>query len=93
MSTEKVDIDSIIGDPRGLESDLLAFERDSRVLSTRRATLIAKYPRRWVAIFGGQVQADARTLSQLLAKVDSLGLPRQRAVIRYIDRNPRKLIL
>ena len=86
-------IQEIIGDPKAVDAGLQKFRNDTRVLSSKRANLIAKYPKRWVAIYDGKVQANARNLSQLLAIVDNLNLPREGIVVRYIDRNLRRMIL
>lgn len=83
----------IIGDPKVVDAELQKFRKDSRILSSRRVNLIAKYPKRWVAIYDGKVQADAMSLKQLLMTMDEQGLPRQEAVIRYVDRNLRRMIL
>ena len=83
----------IIGDPKRLDAELQQFRKDSKLLSSRRMNLIAKYPKRWVVIYEGEVRADALTLRQVLAKVDELKLPRQSVVIRYVDRNLRRMIL
>ena len=83
----------IIGDPKRLDAELQKFRKDTKLLSSKRTNLIAKYPKRWVAIYDGQIQADARTLKQVLTKVDELSLPREGVVVRYVDRNFRRMIL
>ncbi len=83
----------LIGDPKRVDAELQKFRKDSKLLSSRRVNLIAKYPKRWIVIYDGEVRADARSLNQLLTKVDELNLPREEAVIRYVDRNLRRMIL
>lgn len=83
----------LIGDPKRVDAELQKFRKDSRLLSSRRVNLIEKYPKRWIVIYDGEVRADARSLNQLLTKVDELNLPREEAVIRYVDRNLRRMIL
>lgn len=83
----------IIGDPKQVDAELQAFRRDSKILSSRRARLIEKYPKKWVAIYDGKVQASALSLNSVLASVDKLGLPRESVVVRYVDRNLRRMIL
>ena len=83
----------IIGDPRRLDSDLRKFQQDAKLLSSKRVNLLAKYPKRWIALYGGQVRADAPSLERVLAEVDELSLPREEVVIRYVDRNLRRMIL
>ena len=83
----------MIGDPRRLDADLQRFRKDTKLLSSKRMNFIAKYPKRWIAIYDGKVQADERSLKQLLVKVDELNLPREEVVVRYVDRNLRRMIL
>ena len=83
----------IIGDPKRLDAELQQFRKDSKLLSSKRMNLLAKYPKRWVAIYDGQVRADAPSLNELLVRVDALTLPRERVVVRYVDRNLRRMIL
>lgn len=83
----------IIGDPKHLDAELQKFRKDTKLLSSKRINFIAKYPKKWIAIYDGQVRADARSLKQVLIKVDQLKLPREGVVIRYVDRNLRRMIL
>ena len=83
----------LIGDPQRLDAELQKFRKDTKLLSSKRMNFIAKYPKRWIAIYDGQVQADARSLKQILTKVDEMQLPREGVVIRYVDRNLRRMIL
>ena len=86
-------IADVIGDPKSLDAELQEFRKNTRVLSSKRAHLIGKYSKRWVAIYERQVKADGSSLRQLLGKLDELDVPRDRVVIRYIDRNLRRMIL
>ena len=86
-------IEQIIGDPKRLDAELQEFRRNAKVLSSKRAHLIAKYAKRWIAIYDHQVKADGSSLNQLLAKLDQLQVPRDRVVVRYIDKNLRRMIL
>ncbi|MHB8514587.1 MAG: hypothetical protein ACYC9X_05655 [Dehalococcoidia bacterium] len=83
----------LLGRPEDLARELSAFARDAAVLSSDRERLIELYEKQWVAIYDGEVRAHARGLPALLARVDRLGLPRARTIVRYIDRNERTMIL
>src|SRR5438132_13318419 len=87
------EVEQIIGDPKRLDADLQEFRKDTQVLSSRRAKLMQKYPKRWVAIYRGEVQADARSLNEILKAIDQLGLPRESVVVQYVDQNVRTMIL
>jgi len=86
-------IEQLIGDPKKLDAELEEFRKSAKLLSSKRAHLIVKYPKRWVAIYGGRVRADARSLNQILSKIDELGMPREHVIVRYIDKNLRRMIL
>ena len=83
----------IIGDPKRVDAELQRFRKDARLLSSKRMNLRARYPQRWVVLYDGQVRADAETLKQALARADELHLPREQTVIRYVDRDVRRMIL
>lgn len=86
-------IEEIVGDPVRLDAELQKFREDTKLLSSRRVNLLKKYPKRWVAIYDGKVQADAPSLPAVLAKVAELSLPREQVVVRHVARNLRRMIL
>ena len=86
-------IAKIIGDPKRLDAELREFSKSAALLSSKQAHLIKDYSKRWVAVYKGAVKADGRSLNQVLAKVDELKVPRGSVLIRYIDRNLRRMIL
>lgn len=83
----------LIGDPEHLEKELEEFRTNARVLSAEQGRLISRYPQRWVAVYEGDVAADAPTLADLIRQIDERGLPRGHVIVRYIDKHPRTLIL
>ena len=88
-----LDIKQIIGDPTRLDAELQEFRKNTKLLSSKRAHLISKYAKRWIAIYNNSVKADGSNLDQLLTKLDELNIPREHVVIRYIDKNIRRMIL
>lgn len=84
---------SLIGDPKRVVQDLRRFRRSTRALSSDHPRLIDEYRRKWVAVHGGKVRANAATFSRLMASVDQRGLPREHIVVRYIDKDERIMIL
>lgn len=83
----------MLGDPKQVDSELATFRKDARVLSSKRERLLRKYPQQWIAVYEGQVAAHATTLADLISMMRDLGIPRGRAVVRFITSNPRKMIL
>ena|SRR5437879_3280235 len=90
---DRREIDEMIGDPKRLDTEMQDYRKDISILSSQRAMLLQKYPKRWVAIYKGKVQADAQSFDEILANVDELGLPRDSVVIRFVDKNHRRMIL
>ena len=83
----------LLGDPRSVDRDLQVFRRSARVLSSRDPRLIDRYAKQWVAVYQGKVCAQGKTLRSLLAQVDKKGLPRERLIVRFIDKTQRTMIL
>ena len=82
-----------LGDPRDIDRELQSFRKSARALSSHHPRLIDRYQKKWVAIYEGKTQASGRTLQSVLQQVDGKGLPRERVIVRYIDRNQRTMIL
>ncbi len=93
MNKSDATIEEIIGDPRKLDAELQGFRKDSEILSSRKADLMDKYLKKWVAIYDGKVHANAPSLNAALREVDRLGLPRENIVVRFVDKNVRRMIL
>ncbi len=83
----------LLGDPKEVDRDLRAFQADASLLSSEGQQFLARYPKQWIAIYHGAVVAHEITLLVLTEKLTELGVPRGRAVVRYIDNEPRKMIL
>ena len=73
-------------------SELRDFARSSEMLSSDR-DLAQEYPQKWIAVYGGEVRAVADELATLLEELDRLDVPRSNTVVRYMEKEPRTLIL
>jgi hypothetical protein len=91
--TTKDQILALIGDPRDVEREMEEFRENAKRLSSHHERLIEEYPKQWVAIFENEVRARASTLRGLVKEIETLGLPRRRVVVRYIDKEERTMIL
>jgi len=80
-------------DPARLNRDLQRFRQAARALSSDQPRLIDKYPDQWVAVYRGKVAAHASTLPAILAKMRSKRIPKAHAIVRYIEKNKRTMIL
>ncbi len=83
----------IIGDPKRLDAELQQFRKDTELFSSRRNSLLKKYPKRWVAFYHGRVRADSATLDSLLAETDRIGIPRGHIVVQFMETDLRTMIL
>jgi hypothetical protein len=80
-------------DPAELARQLRAFRSAAKTLSSNHPRLIDKYPQQWVAVYSGEVKAHAPTIEGVLKELAEKGIPKERAIVRFIDRNQRTLIL
>lgn len=83
----------MLGDPRDVARDLRAFQDDARVLSSKRQHLLEQYPNMWVGIHERKVVAKGETLDAVVEQLVALGIPRGRAIVRFISKHPRKMFL
>ncbi len=82
-----------IGDPAEIAKRAARLQEAAKALSSSTPRLIDRYAKRWVAVDSGEVVASAATFSALQAAVLKKDLPRDRIVVRYIDRQRRTMIL
>ena len=93
MAFTQDEIAALIGDPAKICKELAAFRETAMFLSSNRPRLIEHYPDQWVALFDKQVQAHGDELEAVLEELDVKGLPRERAIVRFLDTKPRTLVL
>ena len=79
--------------PKELARQIESFQKTAERFSEEKPNLIEKYPERWVAVYEGEVIADAETMGELLDKVDKIGKPRSEILMRFLTRKPRTMIL
>jgi hypothetical protein len=82
----------MVGDPAEVAQDLARFREAAAILSSNQPRLIDEYPERWVAVYGQNI-LDAESLSELYVLLSDHDVPREHAIIRYIERNARVLFL
>ena len=72
----------------------LRSKRDSRSeLSKQYDELARAHPREWVAFHDGRMAALGTSLDDVLERVDEKNIRRGRAVIRFVDPEPKVWIL
>src|SRR5437870_1342172 len=83
----------MLGDPKQVDRELRAFQKDAQLLSAKREQLLKTYPEQWVAIYEGKVAAAAPTLQHLVDHLKQLEIPRGRAAVRFMSKHLRKMFL
>jgi hypothetical protein len=81
------------GSAADVDRELRQFSDAAKVLSSRHPRLIDQHPSRWVGVYRGKVAASARTLGSLMKRLEDEGIRPRDAIIRFIDKNERTLIL
>jgi hypothetical protein len=82
-----------IGEPKTVAEGIRAFGQDAKVFAANSAEMLRAYRNHWVALEGSEVKASARTLKELLAKADVLGVSRPSLTVRFVSPAKKTLIL
>ena len=86
-------LEQLGGVPDEVATDLRSFSETARVLSDEQENLIGNHPLQWVGIYEGKVSASSRTLTSLMALLESQGIPANKTIVRFIEKNQSTLIL
>ena len=73
--------------------DLSSIRRSQKVFSGQHCQLSREHPNQWVAFHNGQVAALGDSLDGVLEAADEKKIPRGKMVIRYLDPDPKLMIL
>lgn len=82
----------LIGDLREAASEARAFDRAIGDFFSRHPHLHEDYPDQWIAVHRDTV-LTASDLDELLGELDRRGIPRERTLVRFVEREPQTLIL
>ena len=77
-------------------ADLEAFRQfcdDVEYLNSIWEQVCEEHPDCYIAVYGGRIVAVHKVLNDLLAQLDSEGVPRNFTVLRYISSKPELWIL
>ena len=86
-------LEALLGDPREVVKGLEDFGKSEALLSSSEPRMADRYPDEWIGLYAGEVRAHEPTLDAVLTELDSLGLPHEGVLVRYIAKNPETLIL
>lgn len=76
-----------------IDRDLQSFRKSAEVLSSSRRRLINKYEGQWVAVYDGDVVASEANVKGVKAALVKAGIAPESAIIRFIEKNRRTMIL
>lgn len=62
-------------------------------ISNNLASLVETYPDQYVAVGDGQILAHGKDIDRVLSEVDRSGYDRTYLALRFISKNPRRLVL
>lgn len=80
-------------DPSEVARRLKVFDADADSFSTDHDKLLKRFPKRWVALYGGEVIATGRRLDVVLRAIDRQRLARQDVLVRFLDEDGQVLVL
>ena len=83
--------EDLVNDPVIL-AKLHAFRARVDRMESQMEQLTRNYPDQWIALHTGDF-VIAESLDGLLEKLEGLGMPTPEAVVRFLDSNPKKMIL
>lgn len=91
MTTQRVH--PAIGDPAEFVRRQLSFKKSCDFFDAHYHELLKQYPDEWIGIFDGEVRAHAADIHELLARLDSLQVPRGNSLIEILETNPLPKVL
>lgn len=90
---EKDVLRSLGGSAEDVVSELQEFSNSARILSSNHPRLIDEHPLQWVGVFDDNVAASATSLEDLMEQLKNEGIPPEKTIVRFIDKDEKTLIL
>lgn len=84
---------SIGASAKEIDRGLRAFRESAEVLSGSRRRLIDNYEGQWVAVYDGRIVASGNNVARVKAKLSKTGIAPGSAIIRFIEKKRRTMIL
>ena len=86
-------LEELDNDPERIALELREFSESARLLSEQWERLAETHPMEWVCFHRGKVSAHSESLDALMEDMRNRGITANRAVIRFIDKEQKTLIL
>ena len=81
-----------LGDPEQIAAELEHTRASARAFSSDRPRMIEEHPGQWVAVYDSKCVAR-ESFDGLLEAMDEQGIPREHAVVRFVDEDEQVFIL
>ncbi len=78
---------------RELDQELSEFREAAAVMSSEHPRLIDEYPKQWVGVYRGVIEAHGSSLMAVVKQLNKKRIPTEKTMVRYIDKTERILIL
>ena len=79
--------------PETIARELREFSASAQLVSERWERLVEAHPMEWICFHRGEVAASSKSLDDLIAATRERGISANRAVVRFIDKERKTLIL
>lgn len=91
--TESEALRHLGGTAAEIARDLSEYSDAAQVFSAKHPRLIDDHPLQWVGVYQGKVAASGKNLKSLMSHLEKAGIPPERTIVRFIDKEERTLIL
>ena len=92
LSSEEV-LRLLGGSPESISRDLAEFAEAAKVLSSDHPRLINTHPDEWVGIYDKEEAVTAKDFPALMAALTQKGIPPERTIVRFIDKEQKNFLL
>ena len=79
--------------PTQIQQELRQFKKRHHLLDVRRAELVRRYPDQWVAFTANGTIVAGHTIDDVVEKLESKGLSRKGAAIKFMATTRKRMIL
>jgi hypothetical protein len=81
------------GSAAHIKKELSSFRESAKRLSSDHPRMIDEHPLQWIGVYEGKVAATGKSLKSLMIQLEKKNIPAKDAVIRFIDKEERVMIL
>jgi len=83
----------LVGDPAEWMRNMEKFDCSCDALSAQYEKLLERFPNRWVALYDGEVVAEAGNLPDTIHALKARGFPPRDCLVEFLSARPMTVIL